>query len=182
MREVAEISRVPSKPAVLVPIDFSDCSRAALTYAAQLVDGNPTPLLILHVIHDSATHPGVYRNHHPRHCALSITDVATEMVAEMLEEIRNQAPDLEALQTARTLLVSGLPGQRIIEVAEKEQVAMIVMGTHGRDGIAHMLQGSVAEYVSKHSRFPVTTVKESVTAVERLNIDALSNTGFSGGI
>ena len=111
MREVAEVSRAPSKPAVLVPIDFSDCSRAALTYAAQLVDGNRTPLLILHVIHDSASHPGVYRNHHPRYSAVSITDVATEMVAEMVDEIRTQAPELEALQTARTLLVSGLPGQ-----------------------------------------------------------------------
>ncbi|MGD2055948.1 MAG: universal stress protein [Gammaproteobacteria bacterium] len=182
MREAAEILRAPSRAVVLVPIDFSDCSRAALAYAAQLVDGSRTQLLILHVIHDSASHPGVYRNHHPRHSAVSITDVAGEMVAEMLDEIRSQAPELGALQTARSLLVSGLPGQRIVEVAEKERVAMIVMGTHGRNGIAHMLQGSVAEHVSKYSRVPVTTVKESTATAERLNVDALSNSGISGGI
>ena len=46
------------------------------------------------------------------------------------------------------LLISGLPGRRIVEVAEREQASMIIMGTHGRNGFAHMLQGSVAEYVT----------------------------------
>ena len=52
------------------------------------------------------------------------------------------------------LLISGLPGRRIVEVAEREQASMIIMGTHGRNGFAHMLQGSVAEYVTSMQACP----------------------------
>jgi len=45
------------------------------------------------------------------------------------------------------------------------------MGTHGRSGIARFLQGSVAEYVSKHARAPVTTIRENVVMPVKLNLD-----------
>ena len=182
MLEVVKAYQAPSIPPVLVPIDFSDCSRAALTYAARLLDGTRTPLLMLHVIHDSAAHPGIYRDHHPTHSASSITDIAGEMVGEMLEELCSQSPGLKALEPARLRLVRGLPGQRIIEIAELERAVMIIMGTHGRNGIAHLLQGSVAEYVLNHARIPVTTVKEDVMEPEHLNVDGLISTSLSGGI
>jgi nucleotide-binding universal stress UspA family protein len=55
-----------------------------------------------------------------------------------------------------------LPGRRIIEVAETEQAAMIVMGTRGRNGFPQLLRGSVTEYVMKHAAMPVITLREGI--------------------
>jgi nucleotide-binding universal stress UspA family protein len=105
-------------------------------------------------------------------------DIAEEMLDELLTKLRGKHPDLTALKTARTRLVQGLPGARIIEIAAQERAAMILMGTHGRSGIAHFLQGSVAEHVSKHARVPVTTVREKVVMPVKLNLDT---SGFAVG-
>jgi nucleotide-binding universal stress UspA family protein len=104
------------------------------------------------------------------------------MVEEMLTELRKQEPELQALQNVDPLLVLGLPGRRIIEVAEREQAAMIVMGTHGRNGFAHLLQGSVAEYVAKYARSPVMTVKGTCYLPGSLNLSWLDNARVPGGI
>jgi nucleotide-binding universal stress UspA family protein len=156
---------------ILVAVDFSDCSRSALVFAARLVNGTGTPLLVLHVVHDSPGAPGIYRRSDESHPSRPIIDIATEMLDQLLAELRRQYPELPALETARTLLVHGLPGKRVIEVARHERPAMILMGTHGRSGIAHFLQGSVAEYVTKHASVPVTTVRESDVATVKLNLD-----------
>jgi len=167
---------------VLVPVDFSACSRSALVCAARMVEGSRTPLLLLHVIHDPAGRPGLYRNRDRRHSARPIIDIAAEMVADMLDGVRNQEPGLPALENARTLLIRGLPGRRIVEVAERERAALIIMGTHGRDGFAHLLQGSVAEYVTKFASAPVMTVKDENFFPVSLNLDSLQNAKVPGGI
>ena len=172
----------PARHPVLVPMDFSDCSKAALVYASRLVEGTRTPLLLLHVIHDDVRRPGVYRSPNSHYSARPITDIAAEMVDEALDELRSQEPGLEALQTITPLLVRGLPGRRIIEVAEREQAAMIIMGTHGRNGFAHLLQGSVAEYVAKYAKAPVMTVKNDHFLADSLNLSWLETAGVPGGI
>jgi len=174
----------PARHPILVPVDFSDCSRTALLYACRMVEGTRTPLLLLHVIHDDVRRPGVYRSHAAgsQYTARPITDIAAEMVANLLTELRNQEPDLTALQTAEPLLIRGLPGRRIIEVAEREQAAMIVMGTHGRNGFAHLMQGSVAEYVAKYARSPVMTVKDDSYLPGSLNLSWLDTAHVPGGI
>jgi universal stress protein A len=180
--QIPEHRLTPSRHPLLVPVDFSDCSRAALLYASRLVEGTRTPLLLLHVIHDDVRRPGVYRSPSSHYTARPITDIAAEMVADMLAELRKQEPELQALQAVDPLLVRGLPGRRIIEVAEREQVAMIIMGTHGRNGFAHLLQGSVAEYVAKYARSPVMTIKDEGSLPGSLNLSWLDNARVPGGI
>lgn len=172
----------PAGLPLLVPVDFSECSRSALVYASRLVEGTGTPLLLLHVIHDDVRRPGLYCNTDTHNLSLPITEIAAEMLKNMLAEISSNEPELEALQGARTLLIRGLPGRRIIEIAEREQAGMIIMGTHGRNGFAHLLQGSVAEYVSKHARAPVMTVKDDNVVPASLNLACLGNAGVSSGI
>ncbi len=174
-------SALPRHP-ILVPVDFSDCSRAALVYASRLVEDTRTPLLLLHVIHDDVRRPGVYRSPGCHYTARPITDIAAEMVEDMLAELRSREPGLQALQSVEPLLVRGLPGRRIIEVAEREQAAMIVMGTHGRNGFAHLMQGSVAEYVAKYARSPVMTIKDDRYQPESLNLTWLDSASVPGGI
>jgi nucleotide-binding universal stress UspA family protein len=163
-------------------MDFSDCSKAALIYACRLVEGTRTPLLLLHVIHDDVRKPGLYRDPDSYRMARPITDIAAEMLESMLSSLCNQNPELLSLQAASTLLISGLPGRRIIEVAEREQAAMIIMGTHGRSGFAHLLQGSVAEYVTKYASVPVMTLKNDNNLPLSLNLSGLGKTGVSAGV
>lgn len=172
MLEVSNTRQSATKRPILVPVDFSDCSTAALLYACRLVEGTGTPLLILHVVHDSPTNPGVYRKHDEGYLSRPMADIADDMLSELLTRLRREHPDLAALECARTQLVEGLPGPRIIEIADQKRAAMILMGTHGRSGIAHFLQGSVAEYVSKIASVPVTTVRENIAVPVKLNLDA----------
>ena len=53
----------------------------------------------------------------------------------------------------------GEPGEVICWLAEQQACDLIVMGTHGRQGLLHLLMGSVAEYVMRHARCPVVTVR-----------------------
>ena len=62
--------------------------------------------------------------------------------------------------TARTLIKEGTPRSVILEVAADLDVDLIVMGTHGRTGLAHVFFGSVAEFVVRHSRIPVLTARQ----------------------
>jgi universal stress protein A len=171
-----------ARDSLLVPVDFSECSRSALIYACRMVEGTRTSLLLLHVIHDDGRRPGLYRNTESYRIARPITDVAAEMLESMLSGLRHQNPELRTLQAASTLLISGLPGGRIVEVAEREQAAMIIMGTHGRNGFAHMLQGSVAEYVTKHADMPVMTIKNNNTVPVSLNLAGLGKTAVPAGV
>jgi len=177
-----EARLAPARHPLLVPVDFSECSRAALLYASRLVDGTRTPLLLLHVIHDDVRRPGVYRSTNNHYVTRPITDIAAEMVEVMLTELRGQEPGLKALDTVEPLLVRGLPGRRIVEVAEREQAAMIVMGTHGRNGFAQLMQGSVAEYVTKYARCPVMTIKDDSYLPGSLNLSWLDSASVPGGI
>jgi nucleotide-binding universal stress UspA family protein len=166
---------------ILVPVDFSDCSRYALVYAATLVKETGNTLLVLHVVHDAPDAPGSYHRVDENHPSRPMIDIATDMLDGLLAELRREYPGLAALETARTLLVHGLPGKRIIEIARHEHPAMILMGTHGRSGFAHFLQGSVAEYVSKHAGVPVTTVREDDTVPGKLNLDEAAGAQAQGG-
>jgi nucleotide-binding universal stress UspA family protein len=145
---------------VLVPVDFSASARAGLLYATRMSLATRSPLLVLHVVHDSGDHPGFYRplDGNPLR---PIADVAGEMFDDWMAAVRNESPELDTtLGCARRRLVAGLPGNRIVEVAEAERVAMIVMGTRGRSGLSQLLRSSVTEYVVAHANVPVTILRE----------------------
>ena len=148
MVEVIDTPQPLNRRPILVPVDFSDCSRSALLYACRLVEGTHTPLLILHVVHDSPGKPGVYHRPNGVHPSRPMIDIANEMLDELLTKLRGKNPDLTVLKTARTRLVQGLPGARIIEIAAQERAAMILMGTHGRSGIAHFRRGRFGREIS----------------------------------
>jgi nucleotide-binding universal stress UspA family protein len=63
------------------------------------------------------------------------------------------------INKAKALLVVGTPATRIVEVAEKKQAGMIIIGSHGRPGLAHLLVGSKVQRVIQLSPIPVTVLK-----------------------
>jgi len=143
---------------VLVAIDFSDDSRAALIWAAKYAGQIGVPLILLHVVHESASYPGFYHQRHKGEL-LPMQQVAEEMMGEFLASIKNANPDMPAVQTARIEFISGLPPSRIIEMAGMLDAGIIVIGNRGLTGLPHLLLGSVAERVVELSTIPVVVVK-----------------------
>ena len=184
MQAPSTISQVGMSHPVLVPVDFSDCSQAALIYAARMTADTRAPLLVLHVIHDDGNEPGFYRRQNDDNPLLPIADIASGMLEDWLYKVRKEAPELDkTLRRARMRLVGGLPGKRIVEVAEAEHAVMIVMGTHGRTGLSQLLRGSITEYVMAHATVPVTTLREGIAVTrgaEHLKFTTLIEGALSG--
>ena len=154
---VAPTSNEKSGP-VLVAVDFSEDSRAAVVWAGEYARTICAELMILHVAHDPAASPGFYRKM-TDDWLRPLVDVAEEMMAEFLAAMWQACPDLETVQTAAIRLVAGLPAGRIVEVAEQVGAPLIVVGSRGRTGLPHILLGSVAERVVQAATVPVVVVK-----------------------
>jgi nucleotide-binding universal stress UspA family protein len=139
---------------ILVPIDFSDTSLAALRLAIQVARGNGAHLTLLHVgvvPHFYATELGMAGPAGP---------LFTEMSAEITREQRHRLDQVcreevpPGLSHA-TLIREGFPPEEVLaQVAEGEH-DLVVMGTHGRTGIRRALLGSVTERVVRECKAPV---------------------------
>ena len=146
---------------ILVPVDFSAHSKAALFKACELAECTNAPVLVLHVIHDPAEMPGYYGKVTKKKKLRRIEDLARESFDEFMQTIIGENPDVKPLKKAERMLVVGLPVNRIIEVAKKREVSMVVMGNQGRTGLKHLMLGSKAEQVVHLCPVPVLIVKES---------------------
>jgi len=147
---------------ILVPIDFSPSSEAALHCALDLARELGAPLVVLHVVHDLGEAPGYYARMKGRKKQLRrLEDVAAEMMDEFLTEFgKKHKGGKSGIEAIETMMVVGLPVSRVIEAAKKVNARMIVMGSVGRTGLAHTLLGSKAEKVVRLSPIPVLIVKE----------------------
>ncbi len=154
------MSKKTDKNILLVAVDFTSFSEDALLFASELAEKLETSILVLHVIHDPAETPGFYAQKGKKKKFLhTMEDAAEEMMEEFLKKMRNTHPNNTAIKKATALLVVGTPVTRILEVAEKKHARMIIMGSHGRTGLSHLLVGSKAERVVQLSPIPVTVVK-----------------------
>lgn len=137
---------------ILCPVDFSEGSRQALRLAIDLV-GPEAQLVLIHVWQA----PYVYG---PDAALQGAAFVETKAVAEQeLEKWRREAEQLGA-RRASAVLASGAPWHEIAEHARLDPaIELIVMGTHGRTGLKHVLLGSVAEKVVRHAPCPVLVAR-----------------------
>ena len=147
----------PRSP-VLVAIDFSEDSKAALVWACQFAERMDTPLVLLHVVHDLASHPGFYHPSKTAHLE-PMQDVAEAMMGEFLGQLRSEQPALHVLDNADLQFVPGLPPSRIVEVANLLHASLIAMGSRGITSLPHKLLGATAERVAELSMIPVVIVK-----------------------
>jgi nucleotide-binding universal stress UspA family protein len=145
---------------ILVPVDFSAHSEFALLYAAELAETLDSKLAVLHVVHDPGEAPGYYSVKGRNKQLRRMEDVAAEMLDEFIDKAGKKHPGLSALNNITTLLVVGLPVNRILESAEKVDARMIIMGSQGRTGLAHAMLGSKAEQVVRLAPIPVMIVKD----------------------
>ena len=145
---------------IMVAVDFSDHSKAALLQAAALAQTMAASLLVLHVVHDPGEMPGYYAKLVKKKRAIRMQDIAADAFEEFIVAIADDHPELGILDDAELLMVIGLPVTRILEVAERLDPLMLVMGSQGRTGLKHIVIGSKATQVVQLCRSPVLIVKK----------------------
>src|SRR5262245_11724747 len=141
---------------ILVPIDFSKHSQNALTYAAAFAEKFGAEIYLLHVVQDLALFiPDAVTAGPP---LLPPMDQLTAAVREALDRVirENQLGPLQVHPEVR----EGTPFYEIIQFAKEKSIDLIIMGTHGRGGLAHVLLGSVTEKVVRKAPCPVLTVRD----------------------
>ena len=144
---------------ILVAADFSENSKTAVIWTFDLAKALNAPVVLIHVVHDRAEGPGYYR-HDKKDAMRPMEDIAERMMQEFLDSLGNEKPQYKSIENLSTQIVTGLPVTRILETAEKINARMIVMGSQGLTGLAHLLIGSKAEQVVRIAKIPVTIVKE----------------------
>lgn len=141
---------------VLVATDFSDASSAALAYACAFADRFSASIHLLHVLEDLASHAWTTEVY-----VAALPGVHEEMERQARERLEQQmSADARQRYDAVLALRGGSPFVEIVRYAREERIDLIVMGTHGRGAIAHMLLGSVAERVVRKAPCPVLTVRQ----------------------
>ena len=139
---------------ILVPTDFSPGSDAALVWARDLAQQCAARLSLLHVVTDPRAMgfltPEVYVPPAP--------ETQQRLLREARERLERALPADERSRFAVTIDARiGDVAENILDTAREQHVDLIVMGTHGRHGLAHLLLGSVAERVLRDATCPVLT-------------------------
>lgn len=138
---------------ILVPIDFSDCARKALQYAIPLAKEHQATLTLLYVV------PPIYTV--GEFGGVEYPQLQVEMQAEGVKAL-SKLNDVEVhgAVPAETLVRLGAPAHEIISAARELGSDLVVISTHGRTGLTHLLLGSVTEQVVRRSPCPVLIVRE----------------------
>jgi len=141
---------------ILCPTDFSENSEHALKYALTLATLSQAELRLFHVV-EPITYPQSTELFEP---VLDEVELMMKMEAAFQTQLEDQVSALKDEYSKITgKIVTGNTFLAIIQAARDESVDIIVMGTHGRTGLAHVLIGSVAEKVVREAPCPVLTVK-----------------------
>lgn len=127
---------------ILCPIDFSEPSMDAFEYAHELALATKATLLVCHAFGLPASLDGGDQ-----------TEPADETLKQKLLDVKSTVP-------LERFLHAGDPGKVICWLADDQDCDLIIMGTHGRTGLRHLVFGSVAKYVLQHAHCPVMTIRK----------------------
>ena len=137
---------------ILVPIDFSECSKKAIVYALPYAQEFRAKITLLYVANF--------------HYATSEGGSAEAVVSEQQHierakiELLNLARELPSCLETKTAVVAGKPFEEIVATAEVLNADLIIIGTHGAMGQRHEILGSTAERVARYANCPVLIVRE----------------------
>lgn len=137
---------------ILVPLDFSGVAHLALTYAVALASAMKAKIILMHVIEP------VYVSADPG-LAYIAQPVSGEEKAEAKRMSEIAAKFIPKGLLEKTVVRQGVPYLEITTAAKKLRAGLIVITTHGRTGLSHVLMGSTAERVVRHAPCPVLTVR-----------------------
>jgi nucleotide-binding universal stress UspA family protein len=161
------LSRPVTLERILVPVDFSDCSLDALKYAVVVAQQAKASIMLLHVL-EPVSYGLDFTFGHSR-----TREQEREIWTKRLEGLVSSHEHSHVPMEPQ--LRGGLPSDSILESVQTLPCDLIVMGTHGRRGISHVISGSVAEAVLRKALCPVVAVRgtkfgpghSQVTSTER---------------
>ncbi len=142
---------------ILVPVDFSEHSDRALRYAETLAESLGASLHLLHVLEM----PPMWGT---ETYTVDLGTLLDDMTAEATTRMAACKSTVPATLSATTSVELGRPGDVTAQCAADTHADLIVMGTHGRSGLSHLMMGSVAERVIRSAPCPVLTVRDKVLA------------------
>jgi nucleotide-binding universal stress UspA family protein len=140
---------------MLVPLDGSEFSECVLDHVTAIAKGCQVPEVVLLGVAEPISHQVYYM--------VGIENRLREMQKETekyVESYLSKAADSLRKDdiAVKTVVVSGRPAEEILDYANKNQVDLIIMSTHGRAGVSRWVLGSVTDRVVRHSRAPVLTI------------------------
>ncbi|MEE8314489.1 MAG: universal stress protein [Myxococcota bacterium] len=136
---------------ILVPMDFSDLARRALQVARDMgTRAGPAHLILAHAVF----FPAEVEAFAPAPLIAQAESQSAKELERLLIELQDAGISSEYFSQR------GKPESVILDLARNKQADLIVMGTHGHSGLAHITLGSVAERVVREAPCPVMTVKE----------------------
>lgn len=141
---------------IVLATDFSECSMPAVDYAVAMAQKFGAELHLVHIFEQPFfSHTGVSETVRPEldRWIRDLREEARDRLKKMVSDIAKEKVKAEIV------LCDGNPYQEIGKVAADLPADLIVMGTHGRTGITHLLMGSVAERVVRHAPCAVLTVR-----------------------
>ncbi|MEC9491378.1 universal stress protein [Flexistipes sp.] len=140
---------------ILFPTDFSSTSECAMKYALEFAKRFDAELEILHVLFDESQVVAFYL---PQVTFQNLDKELEEAARKQFDEFINKFPELSETKHT-TKILKGTPFLEIINEARDTDADVIIIGTHGRTGLEHVLFGSTAEKVVRKAPCPVFTVR-----------------------
>jgi nucleotide-binding universal stress UspA family protein len=140
---------------ILLPSDFSECSAEAARAARRLAEIFGARLVVLHVLDEPAALDPMFRG-----------EVPMELLRGRMEQYAREsmeafvADGFRGTENVETRIASGVPYREILREARETGADLIVIGTHGRTGVEHVIFGSTAEKVVRMSPCPVLTIRQ----------------------
>lgn len=149
---------------ILVPTDFSESATAAYAYAREMAAIFKSKIILIHVYE-----PIVFYSEAPIGMP-DLVDIEKNIYASsdqsldriIYEHFKSDSGNLPGVEK---LLVQGKPFIEIIRVAKEQSIDMIIMSTHGRSALEHILLGSVTEKVVRKAPCPVLTIRSKTDFV-----------------
>jgi nucleotide-binding universal stress UspA family protein len=143
---------------ILMPVDFSSHSLATLDFALSLTNFVAASYVLLYVVVSGEVETFASLGGEPEETLARHKEEAAARLAEEIERRRLEKPEIQI----ESRVVSGVPFKEICRIADEESFHLIVIGTHGRTGLSHLLIGSTAERVVQHASCPVLSIKPGV--------------------
>lgn len=142
---------------VLVPTDFSQASLLAVEAAALIAKQFSAKLSVVHVHDPDGLRPPAQMAWNPQRLDDLETEIQALIQTHMKELLAGALANVENVES--DVLEHEAPAKAICDYAEKVGADLIVISTHGRTGLKHLLIGSVAERVVRHATVPVLTLR-----------------------
>ena len=154
---------------ILFPLDLTENSSKILPYVLSVSEKYDSTIYLLHVVPDLQKWAKEYISHTSPYASLDMfKKEALEGAEKAMDRVCEE--QLQSCPNFQRRVVSGDPATEILKTIETEDIDMVIMGTHGRKGLEHIILGSVAENVVKKSPVPVMTINPFRPKVKYVHI------------